>query len=125
MGPILFTLYFFRLFDIIPQHLPSIHGYADDNKVYLSLRTSSIHSDINTVSLIEKCIADVHTRFIAYHLMINDAKTEFLIIGTRQQLVNTSIESITTGDTDIKPLEGVRNLGSWLDAHMRMNRQDL
>ena len=110
MGPILFTLYFFRLFDIIPQHLPSIHGYADDTKVYLSLRTSSIHSDINTVSMIEKCIADVRTRFIACHLMINDAKTEFLIIGTRQQLVNTSIESIITGDTDIKPLEGTNFL---------------
>ena len=75
--------------------------------------------------MIEKCIADVRTWFIAYHRMINDAKPEFLIIGIRQQLVNTSIESITTGDTDIKPLEGVRNLESWLDAHMRMNRQDL
>ena len=30
MGPILFTLYVSRLFKIIFQHLPSIHGYADD-----------------------------------------------------------------------------------------------
>ena len=53
--------------------------------------------------------------------MINDAKTEFLIIGTRQQLEKTSTESIIIGDTLIKPLESVRNLGSWFDAHMRMN----
>ena len=53
--------------------------------------------------------------------MINDAKTDFLIIGTRQQLEKTSIESIIIGDTVIKPLESVRNLGSWFDAHMRMN----
>jgi len=53
--------------------------------------------------------------------MINDAKTEFLIIGTRQQLEKTSIESIIIGDTVIKPLKSVRNLGSWFDAHMRMN----
>ena len=45
----------------------------------------------------------------------------FLIIGTRQQLEKTSIESIIIGDTVIKPLESVRNLGSWFDAHMRMN----
>ena len=45
-------------------------------------------------------------------LMINDAKTDFLIIGTRQQLEKTSIESIIIGDTVIKPLESVRNLGS-------------
>ena len=53
--------------------------------------------------------------------MIDDAKTDFLIIGTRQQLEKTSIESIIIGDTVIKPSESVRNLGSWFDAHMRMN----
>ena len=44
--------------------------------------------------------------------MINDAKTEFLIIGTRQQLGKASIESIIISDTLIKPLESVRNLES-------------
>ena len=32
-----------------------------------------------------------------------------------------SVESIITGDTVIKPLESVRYLGSWFDAHMQMN----
>ena len=71
--------------------------------------------------MIEKCIADVCSWFIGNRLMINDAKTDFLIIGTRQQLEKTSIESIIIGDTVIKPLESVRNLGSWFDAHMGMN----
>ena len=71
--------------------------------------------------MIEKCIADVRSWFIGNRLMINDAKTDFLIIGTRQQLEKTSIESIIIGDTVIKPLESVQNLGSWFDAHMRMN----
>ena len=71
--------------------------------------------------MIEKCIADVLSWFIGNPLMINDAKTDFLIIGTRQQLEKTSIESIIIGDTVIKPLESVRNLGSWFDAHMRMD----
>ena len=30
MGPVFFTLYVSRLFNIIYQHLPSVHGYADD-----------------------------------------------------------------------------------------------
>ena len=62
----------------------------------------------------EKCIADVRSWFIGNRLTINDAKTDFLIIGTRQQLEKTSIEieSIIIGDTVIKPLESVRNLGS-------------
>ena len=67
------------------------------------------------------CIADVRSWFIANRLIINDAKTEFLIIGTHQQLVKTSIETIIIGDTLIKPLESVQNLESWFDAQMRMN----
>ena len=67
------------------------------------------------------CIANVRSWFIANRLMINDAKTEFLIIGTRQQLGKASIESIIISDTLIKPLESVRNLESWFDAHMRLN----
>ena len=50
MGPILFTLYVSRLFNIISQHLPSVHGYADDTHIYLSFRPCSIHSEINAVS---------------------------------------------------------------------------
>ena len=37
MGPILFTLYVSHLFNIISQHLPSVHGYADYTQIYLSL----------------------------------------------------------------------------------------
>ena len=47
--------------------------------------------------------------------MFNDTKTEFLIIGTRQQLAKVSIDSIGVGDADIKPAQNVRNLGSWFD----------
>ena len=54
-------------------------------------------------------------------LIINDAKTDFLIIGTRQQLEKTCIESFIIGDTLIKPLQSVRNLGSWFHANMQMN----
>ena len=91
MGPVLFTLYISRLFNIISQHLPSVHGYADHTQIYLSFRPYSIHSEINAVSVIEKCIADVRSWFIANRLMINNAKTEFLIIGTRQQLEKKKI----------------------------------
>jgi len=86
MGPVLFTLYVFRLVNIISQHHPSVHGYADDTQIYLSFRPCSIHSEINAVSVIEKCITDVHSWLIGNHLMFNDPKTDFLIIGTRQQL---------------------------------------
>ena len=53
--------------------------------------------------------------------LINDSKTEFIIIGSRQQLPNSIADSITVGDTLIKPVTSVRNLGTWFDQHMSMS----
>ena len=78
-----------RFLNIVSQHLPSAHSYADDNQIYLSFRPCSIHSEINAGSGIKKCIAYVRSWFIGNRLMINDSKTDFLIIGTRQQLEKT------------------------------------
>ena len=51
MGPVLFTLYVSRLFNIISQHLPSVHGYPDNTQIYLSFRPCSIHLEINRYCL--------------------------------------------------------------------------
>ena len=37
LGPILFTLYTSKLFEIVKIHLPDVHCYADDTQVYISL----------------------------------------------------------------------------------------
>ena len=60
--------------------------------------------------MIENCVAEVRAWPIADRLMINGTKTEFLIIDTRHQLANMSIDSIDVGDSVIKPLESVRNI---------------
>ena len=52
--------------------------------------------------------------------MLNDDKTEFLIIGTRQQLSKVSIQSIKTGQTEVSPVASARNLGTWFDTHLNM-----
>ena len=52
--------------------------------------------------------------------MLNDDKTEFLIIGTRQQLSKVSIQSIKIGQTEVSPVASARNLGTWFDTHLDM-----
>ena len=114
MGPILFTLYVSRLFNIISQHLPSVYGYADDTQIYLSFRPCSIYSEINAVSVIEKCIVGVRSWFIADRLTINDAKTEFFIIGTRQQLEKhlLNLFSLVTPSLNLQKAYGSLGPGS-------------
>ena len=53
--------------------------------------------------------------------MINESKTEFIIIGTRQQLAKVNIDSITVGSSEILPVSSVRNLGAWFDVHLSMS----
>ena len=53
-------------------------------------------------------------------LLMKDAKTEFLLIGTRQQLAKVTIDSITIGRFIIAPQSPVRNLGLRLDSNLSM-----
>ena len=70
-----------------------------------------------------KCIDDLRNWMIMDKLMINDHdKTEFLLIGTRQQLSKINIAcSVTVGEYDIDPSLCVRNLGVWFDSHLSMS----
>ena len=36
LGPLLFTIYSSKLFEVIKYHLPQAHAYADDTQLYLS-----------------------------------------------------------------------------------------
>jgi hypothetical protein len=51
--------------------------------------------------------------------MLKDAG--FLVIGTPQQLSKINIETVNVGGVQIKPVDSVRNLGSWFDKHMSMS----
>ena len=121
LGPVLFLLYVSQLFQIINRHPPSSHGYADDTQLYLSFRPESPVVQDQAIQTINNCIVEVRAWLVSHKLMFNDTKTEFLIIGTRQQLSKVTIDSIEVGDADIKPVQEVRNLGSWFDEHMSMN----
>ena len=52
--------------------------------------------------------------------MLNDDKSESLIIGTRQQILKVSMQSIKIGQTEVFPVASARNLGTWVDSHLDM-----
>ena len=54
-------------------------------------------------------------------LMLNDDKTEFLIIGTERQLSRVSVDKIKIGQAEVSPVSSVRNLGAWFDSHLDMS----
>ena len=121
LGPLLFTIYTSKLFDVISGHLPSVHCYADDTQLYLSFSPKHETGQFDAITAIEHCIEDIRKWMVEDKLLLNDDKTEFLLIGTKQQLAKVSINHITIGNTEIAPRSPVKNLGVWLDSNLSLN----
>ena len=80
------------------------------------VKPSDSSSEVEAVSALQKCICDVRAWMREDQLMLNDDKTQFLIIGTRQQVSKVSIQSIEIGQTEVSPVASAHNLGTWFDT---------
>ena len=85
LGPLLFIIYSFKRFKVIRDQLPEAHSYADDTQLYLSFKPHSGASQTAFINAMECCIEKIREWMIRAKLLINDSKTEFILIGTRQQ----------------------------------------
>ena len=115
LGPSLFTIYTRKLFQIVERHLPQVHCNADDTQLYVSFSPNRSSDADFVIKSMTDCISDIRSWMISDNLMLNDDKTEFLIIGTRQQLAKVNINCIRVGLTDVCPVTVARNLGLWFD----------
>ena len=120
LGPFLFVMYISKLLEIVQTHLPDAHCISDDTQLYLSFNPNNPDDQVDAVYAMERCISDLRKWMYQDKLKINDDKTEFIIIGSRQQLLKITPCSIRVGSTNIKPVFEVRNLGSWFDSNFSM-----
>ena len=120
MGPLLFLIYASKLFRVVEDQLLHAHCYADDTQIYLSFKPLSNISREDAVRVMECCIEKIRRWLIHDRLLLNDDKTEFIIIGIRQQLNKLQAMNIKEVISEIKPSCQVKNLGSWLDPNLNM-----
>ena len=96
LGPLLFTIYASKLFEVIKNYLPQSHAYADDTQLYLSFNADSACSQNDAVEAMEQCIEAIRSWMIKDKLLLNDNMTEFMIIGTSIQYTTRIITLVTT-----------------------------
>ena len=120
LGPMLFTLYAGKLFEVVKSHLPDIHVYADDTQLYLSFKPDGGAAEADAITALQDCISDIRTWMVKDKLQLNDTKTEFLIIGTSVQLNKISATEIQIGSAKVSTVDSARNLGAWFDSNMNM-----
>ena len=100
-----------------------MHCYADDIQIYLSFKADSITFEKSAFTTIQSSVSDLRSWLLNNRLLINDSKTEFLIIGTWQQLSKVHIDSISVGNSLISPSKEVKNLGTSFDSNLSMSAQ--
>lgn len=118
LGPILFTVYTSSLGQLLRHHLDdNYHLYADDSQLWIILRPNALDSSI---SRMEECVAAVQKWMSDHHLKMNNEKTEFLLIASKQVSQKIGPCSLRIGDNTIRPSSSARNIGVVMDSNASM-----
>ena len=87
------------------------------NLAYISkLIERAVYNQIAILAM-ENCISDLWKWMLKDKLKLNDGKTEFLMIGSKQQLQKLSRCHVSVGSVDIFPVQKACNLGVWCHSH--------
>jgi hypothetical protein len=117
LGPILFTIYTSSLGQLLRSHGMEYHLYADDSSVYTMFKPQDV---TGTIDRIQDCICAVRQWMAMKSLKMNDSKTEFLLISSKQLYKRVDCPSIVIGDSDVSVSKSAKLLGVWLDKHISM-----
>ena len=118
LGPLLFVLYAADVMKIAQNHGVCIHAYADDLQTYVSCSAADQQA---AATRIIACVADIDLWMSSNRLKLNASKTEFIWLGTRQQLQKISNQPFNVDGVLVAPSNTTRDLGVWLDGELTMN----
>ena len=122
IGPLQLCIYTLTLGAILAKHGVNYHLYADDTQIYVSFdATNSAHA----LSTLNVCINEIRSWMLSNDLMLNDSKTEFLVITSPYLSADLSPIHIDIGSSQVKRSEKARNLGVIFDSNLSMDNQIL
>ena len=120
LGPLLFSIFTSSLLSIVQDLLRTVHCFADDNQFYVSFSPADENGQSDAIAAMERCVRVIRNWMHENRLLMNETKTEFLLIGMKQQLAKVNVDHVKVGNADIVPHSHVKNLGVWLDSNLSM-----
>ena len=121
LGPKLFIVYSGPIADIAQKHNIQVHMYADDTQLYLSYNLAAPGDEVVAVHRLQTCISDIKQWMSVNKLMLNDDKSEFLVIASNHQRHKVSVTELKIGDSSVSATSSARNLGVIFDQALNMN----
>ena len=117
LGPILFKFYASTLTEIIPESNDSfLSGYADDHAIMHSFNPDNK----NIKQKIENDIGKIKTWMEENQLKMNDAKTDFIVLGTSNNLRKSPWIKLKLEKQKFTKLPKLNFLGVILDEQLNV-----
>ena len=115
--PLLFSLYFAPLEDLIVAHGFDTMIYADDSQLYMAINTSNRSL---MLSKLELCTRDILSWCTSNILSCNPTKTEIAHFMSQFKQYDP-IPGIFINGVIIPAVQGARDLGTILDSRLKLN----
>lgn len=77
--------------------------------------------DADDLAAMQACVTNIRGWMLMDRLMLNDDKTKFIILGTRQQLPKANIDSLRVGNATVPLSSEVKNLRCKLHSQLKIN----
>ena len=77
----------------------------------------------DTIRRIEQCTVDVKQWLMNHHLMLNEAKTEAIVLCASHCKAPPTVDTINVCGRDITPQSFVRDIGVFMDNTLCMSTQ--
>ena len=123
LGPLLFVLAYMLLTLMLWRSLCSTvsHAYADDIQSANVRQLPSCRSTVRDQYQLLQCVDGIDKWMSSNRLKLNADKTEFLWIGTRQQLLKVSNQPLLVDGQPVTPVKSARNLCVLVDGELTMD----
>ena len=105
--------------DLCRKYEIDCNGYVENRQLYLSFKPMIPIDQVTCIRRLELYITEIRCWMRTNILKLNYSKTEFILLGTRNQLQMVNKIGIKIRDAIIQPTDCVRNLGYMYDAEVK------